>query len=104
MKRLGNEFSMTRSHGRHEKQLCHELQYPQVNLNQKPITLQLANLTFTFAIVDRLLRCFCPAARAVSPPPDGGYPNDNTAEGDVMRSSTFTDAGIGMPTNTGHRR
>jgi hypothetical protein len=37
---------------------------------------------FTFAVV--ALACFVllPKAQAVSPPPDGGYPNQNTAEGD----------------------
>src|SRR5437868_12410557 len=32
---------------------------------------------------------FVPAAQAVDPPPDGGYPNDNTAEGqDALFSLT----------------
>ena len=35
---------------------------------------------------------FLPAARAVSPPPDGGYPNGNTAEGeDALFSLTIGD-------------
>ena len=35
------------------------------------------------ALLSLLLGCFalCPMARAVVPAPDGGYPNDNTAEG-----------------------
>src|SRR2546423_4752140 len=40
---------------------------------------------------------FSPGARAVTPPPDGGYPNENTAEGDgalfnltIGRSNTAT--------------
>src|SRR5438105_12017005 len=38
-------------------------------------------LAFTFAL--------SPTARAVDPPPDGGYPNDNTAEGsDALFSLT----------------
>ena len=31
-----------------------------------------------------------PAARAVDPPPDGGYPGDNTAEGDDALFSLTT--------------
>ena len=45
---------------------------------------------------------FSPGARAVTPPPDGGYPNENTAEGDgalfnltIGRSNTAA-----MPTST----
>src|SRR5450432_3685905 len=34
-----------------------------------------------------------PAARAVSPPPDGGYPNSNTAEGDNALLSLTTGFG-----------
>jgi len=34
-----------------------------------------------------------PTARAVSPPPDGGYPNRNTAEGDFALFSDDTEAG-----------
>jgi hypothetical protein len=37
-----------------------------------------------FLLVPLALACLAllPAAQAVSPPPDGGYPNENTAEGD----------------------
>jgi hypothetical protein len=40
------------------------------------------------------LVCFCllPAGRAVTPPPDGGYPNRNTAEGDGALFSLTTGA------------
>jgi Chaperone of endosialidase len=34
--------------------------------------------------------CFSPLAQAVSPPPDGGYPNKNTAEGDQALFSLTT--------------
>src|SRR5437867_4409490 len=34
-----------------------------------------------------------PAARAVDPPPDGGYPNGNTAEGDFALFSLNTSRG-----------
>ncbi len=39
-----------------------------------------------------LLACFAlsPAAQAVVPPPDGGYPNGNTAEGDNALFSLTT--------------
>jgi hypothetical protein len=39
------------------------------------------NITFTTILL--VLGCFAlsPSARAVVPPPDGGYPNENTAEG-----------------------
>jgi Chaperone of endosialidase len=48
----------------------------------KPL-IQLKQTTSVFLIAFGLT-CFglWPAARAVSPPPDGGYPNGNTAEGD----------------------
>src|SRR6266568_2407434 len=39
-------------------------------------------LSFTFAL--------SPAARAVDPPPDGGYPNENTAAGDDALLSLTT--------------
>ncbi|PYL59713.1 MAG: hypothetical protein DMF24_12430 [Verrucomicrobia bacterium] len=43
------------------------------------------------------LACFAfsPAARAVLPAPDGGYPNNNTAEGDDALFSFSTNNGIG---------
>src|SRR6476469_831139 len=34
-----------------------------------------------------------PMARAVNPPPDGGYPNGNTAEGDNALFSNSTNGG-----------
>jgi len=41
-----------------------------------------------------MLACICfalsPTAQAVSPPPDGGYPNNNTAEGDSALLSLTT--------------
>src|SRR5436305_4879343 len=40
---------------------------------RRSFSVVLLALAFTFAL--------SPTARAVSPPPDGGYPNDNTAEG-----------------------
>src|SRR6478609_2184605 len=63
------------------------------------------------------LVCFCllPAGRAVTPAPDGGYPNGNTAEGDnallnlttgteitrqsvIMRSKTTPPVATTLPT------
>ena len=44
-----------------------------------------------FLLIALLLACFAlsPAAQAVDPPPDGGYPGDNTAEGtDALYSLT----------------
>src|SRR5438034_8436031 len=37
-----------------------------------------------FVLIPLALLCFAllPGAQAVNPPPDGGYPNGNTAEGD----------------------
>jgi hypothetical protein len=44
-------------------------------------------------LITLVLACFAPTARAVDPSPDGGYPNQNTAEGeDALFSLT---AGIG---------
>jgi hypothetical protein len=41
------------------------------------------------------LACFAlsPLARALTPPPDGGYPNNNTAEGDnaLLKLTTGAD-------------
>ena len=59
------------------------------NKNLKRIT----KITYPgFALL--ALACFAlsPTLRAVSPPPDGGYPNDNTAEG--------TDALFNLTTGT----
>ena len=43
-----------------------------------------SSLPCRFAFIAILISCLAtlPMARAVSPPPDGGYPNGNTAEGD----------------------
>src|SRR5258707_15597354 len=40
-------------------------------------------LRLAFLLIPLALACFAlsPGAQAVSPPPDGGYPNGNTAEG-----------------------
>jgi hypothetical protein len=43
-------------------------------------------------VISLALACvwLSPVARAVKPPPDGGYPNENTAEGeDALFSWTF---------------
>src|SRR6266568_4124173 len=58
--------------------------------NMKTIT----NITYSaFAAI--ALACFglLPTVRAVDPPPDGGYPNENTAEGDDALVS-LTDGGF----------
>src|SRR5947207_7214649 len=48
-----------------------------------------------FLLIPFTLACFAlsPAARAVDPPPDGGYPGNNTAEGDdaLLRLANGTD-------------
>ena len=45
---------------------------------------QSKNITILPVLIVLTLACFAlsPGARAVDPPPDGGYPNQNTAEGD----------------------
>src|SRR5438552_7274561 len=45
-----------------------------------------------FLLIPFVLVCFAllPVARAVDPPPDGGYPNNNTAEGDSALFSLTT--------------
>jgi trimeric autotransporter adhesin len=45
-----------------------------------------------FVLIPLALACFvlAPAARAVDPPPDGGYPNQTTAEGDSALFSLTT--------------
>ena len=46
-------------------------------INRSPLWRGLVFIPLAFACFG-----FLPAARAVSPPPDGGYSNFNTAEGD----------------------
>jgi len=48
-----------------------------------------------FLLVTLAFVCFglSPASRAVTPPPDGGYPNRNTAEGDFALFSADVEAG-----------
>src|SRR5215468_7618837 len=55
------------------------------------VLIQLKQTTSVFLIAFGLT-CFglLPAARAVTPPPDGGYPNENTAEGDSALFSLTT--------------
>src|SRR2546429_899621 len=57
--------------------------------HMKTTTLPLRNLMNraplrAFLLIPLVLACFAlsPTARAVDPPPDGGYPNANTAEGE----------------------
>ena len=60
----------------------------------KPL-IQLKQRTSVFLIAFGLA-CFglSPAARAVTPPPDGGYPNENTAEGtDALLHLSFNNVG-----------
>src|SRR5256886_1837173 len=66
----------------------------------KTTTLPLTNLMNrsplrAFLLIPFVLACFAlsPAARAVSPPPDGGYPYLNTAEGDDALFSLATGSG-----------
>ena len=49
-----------------------------------------------FLLIPFVLACFAlsPTARAVVPAPDGGYPNDNTAEGDDALFSLDTSYGL----------
>src|SRR5947208_9551964 len=51
-------------------------------------------LRLAFLLIPLALGCFAisPAARAVLPAPDGGYPGDNTAEGDNALFSLTTGA------------
>src|SRR5262245_9628015 len=48
----------------------------------------------TISLIALTLGCFgiAPQARAVDPPPDGGYPNQNTAEGEDALLSLTTGA------------
>jgi hypothetical protein len=59
------------------------------------------NRNITFRIIPFVLACstLSPLARAVDPPPDGGYPNRNTAEGeDALFSLTtaFDNTAVGF--------
>src|SRR5256885_16883140 len=51
-----------------------------------------SSLRRSFLLVSLTLVCFAlsPTARAVLPPPDGGYPNQNTAEGEDALFSLIT--------------
>ena len=68
----------------------------QNSAHMKTTTLPLRNLMNrsplrAFLLIPFVLACFAlsPTARAVDPPPDGGYPGDNTAEGtDALFSLT----------------
>src|SRR5205814_1152341 len=56
-----------------------------------PLT-QSKNTTIRPVLIALTLICFgfSPTARAVDPPPDGGYPNENTAEGEDALFSLTT--------------
>src|SRR5438552_15405274 len=58
-----------------------------------PLT-QSKNATILPVLIALTLGCFglSPQARAVDPPPDGGYPNQNTAEGEDALFSLTTGA------------
>jgi hypothetical protein len=58
-----------------------------------PLT-QSKNTTILPVLIVLTLACFglSPTARAVDPPPDGGYPNQNTAEGEDALFSLTTGA------------
>ena len=56
--------------------------------------LSLSRLLFPFTTVAVMCFAFLPVTRAVSPPPDGGYPRGNTAEG--------TDALLSLTTGVGN--
>src|SRR6266446_5548580 len=66
------------------------------NINQRNKTVALPNLlcwsSFGPSLFLVALSCWAllSAARAVNPPPDGGYPNGNTAEGDFALNDLTT--------------
>ncbi len=61
------------------------------NMTTLPLKESLAPATagYAFLLIALTFACFAlsPTARAVDPPPDGGYPNGNTAEGDGALAS-----------------
>ena len=61
---------------------------PAISISRSPFRLGLL-------LIPLVLVCFAfsPTARAVDPPPDGGYPNGNTAEGDGALQSLTTGPG-----------
>ena len=65
---------------------------------------QFKNTTILPVLIALMLGCFglSPQARAVDPPPDGGYPNDNTAEGDNALANLDTRTGA-YNTAIGHQ-
>src|SRR5437016_7032417 len=58
--------------------------HPKESIDRSPL-----RQVFRFGALALVLACFgpSPAVRAVTPAPDGGYPNFNTAEGDAALSS-----------------
>jgi len=61
---------------------------PAISISRSPLRLDLL-------LIPLVLVCFAfsPTARAVDPPPDGGYPNGKTAEGDGALQSLTTGLG-----------
>src|ERR1700680_1838654 len=59
---------------------------------RKSVSHSLSLITFHYSLLTVLLLALCPSPNAfgVSPPPDGGYPNFNTAEGDSALFSLTT--------------
>ncbi len=47
------------------------------------------NHTFTAILVGIACFALSPTAQAVNPPPDGGYPGQNTAEGEDSRHRLY---------------
>jgi len=60
-------------------------------VNQPRLMNHSSRLRFTLSLVIAAL-AFAPSVRAVDPPPDGGYPNQNTAEGEDALFSLTTGA------------
>ena len=67
------------------------------NIQFKATTLRRKNLRRDLFLIPLVLAvaglAFAPAARALRPPPDGGYPNETTAEGDGALFSLTTGEG-----------